>query len=270
MRATAPPAVLIAVLAAFGACSDPQPEPEPNPEPVETVVTSPAPSVTPTGTAAVEDECENQAAVVADPVRRLSAPTRVDIDGDTVPENVFIAFDPTAPVGCQAFIVVQILDDIYSAAIWEKGPESGLPRPSIYSFVDLNGVPGSEILVAEAAGASTQFLGAFVLEADALSRIRITGANDSRFPEVGDLFPYGGSVGHLETTDCAEDGTLVVSTAVPGSSQEDLENGTYSVERTFYRLDGAELRKEGKTRDFVPIERLEQIPEYAVGPFGSC
>ena len=270
MRATRGVAVLVAAVAALGACSDPAPEPEPSPAPVDTVVTSPVVSETASPTVAADAECENAAAVAADPIRRTNAPVRVDVDGDGIPENVLIALDPTAPVGCQAFLVVQILDVVYSASIWEAGPQSGLTEPSIHSFADINGEPGAEILVVEAAGASTQFVGAFVLTDTALERITFDGASDSSVPEAGDLFPYGGSVGHLEGVDCTDEGTIVVSSAVPGSTEEDLEGGVYNVERTFYRLEGEELHEESNTRDQVRIQRLEQFPEFAAGPFGSC
>ncbi len=263
LRTAAIAAVAAVVL---GACSDdPAPEPEPSPSPLDTVATTPAPT-TPTGEAA----CPNEPEVVADPTRRLQAPVREDVDGDNFPEEIFIAFDPGGAIGCRAFIVVDIDDTLQSVAIWEVGPQSGLPRPSIHGFVDINGEEGAEILVDEAAGASTQFVGAFVFADGSLSRITVPGGGGSSFPELGDLFPYGGSVGHLDAVDCAEDGTIVVSTAVPGRSQEDLENGIYTVERTFFRLDGAELHKEGKTREQVPVGDLEQYPEFAAGPFGSC
>ena len=261
-------AVIVAVAATVlaGCNDDPAPEPEPSPSPVETIATTPAPTPIPTEEAA----CSNESTVVADLTLRLQPPARVDVDGDRFPEEVFIAFDPGATIGCQAFLVVGIDNTFHSVAVWETGPQSGLPRPSIHGFVEINGDPGAEILVDEAAGASTQFVGAFVFADGALSRITVQGGIDSSGPELGHLFPFGGSVGHLDAVDCAEDGSIVVASAVPGSSQEDLEGGIYSLERTFFSLTGAELRKEGKTREQIPIGDLEQYPEFAAGPFGSC
>ncbi len=251
----------------LAACSDSEPEAEPSPSPLETVATTLTSTLGPT----VSEEifCPNEA-VVSDPDRRLQAPVRTDVDGDGSPEDVYVAFDSTGTIGCQAFLVVRAEETFHSQPIWEAGVQGGLPRPSIHGFVEINGAPGVEILVDEAGGASTQFVGAFVFGDRGLSRIAVKGGVPSSVSGVGDLFPYGGSVGHLEAVDCAPDGTIVVSSAVPGSSQEDLEEGIYNVQRTFYLLDGAVLRKEGATREQVPVERLNEFPEYAAGPFGSC
>lgn len=256
--------VVVATVVLAGCSDDPAPEPEPSPSPLQTVATTPAP------TASEEAACPNESVVVADPMKRLQAPVRRDVDGDVAPEDVYIASDPGDAIGCQAFIVVAIDATFHSVPIWEAGPQSGLPQPSIHGFVDIDGEPGVEILVNEAAGASTQFVGAFVFADGSLSRITVPEGAGASFPEFGDLFPFGGSVGHLDAVDCADDGTIVVSAAVPGRSQEDLENGIYTVARTFFRLDGAELRKEDTTREQVPVGDLEQYPEFAAGPFGSC
>ena len=259
---------IVGVSVVLVACSDAEPEPEPSPSALEPAAPTLTPTVSASPTATEALACPNQA-VAADPARRSGGRYRMDVDGDRFPEDVFIASDPVGTLGCQAFIVVEIQDVFYSEPIWENGADGGLPAPSIHGFADIDGDGGVEILVDEAGGASTQFVGAFVFRAGDLSRVTVPGGISSS-PELEGLFAYGGSVGHLEAVDCAPDGTIVVSSAVPGSSQEDLENGIYSVERTFYLLRGAELRKQGATREQVPAESLNEFPEYSAGPFGSC
>jgi hypothetical protein len=132
--------------------------------------------------------------------------------------------------------------------------------------VDIDGGAGEEILVDEAAGASTQFVGAFIYSDDALQRVTVSGGLDQASAAgTENLFPYGGSVGHVEAVDCTSSGTVVVSTAMPGSSQ-----GSYEIERRFYAFDGAVLKREDVESARVPIARLSRFPEYSSSPFGSC
>ena len=266
------PALLVAVLAA--ACDEqPAPEPPPSPSPVATTpVVSPAtPTVVTTSPPPRVSACANEASVAADPASRRGSTVRADVDGDGLQDEIGIGLDPAGPLGCQAFLVVETTTEAYAVPVWEAGPEAGLPRPVLHGVVDLDGEPGDEILVDEAAGASTQFVGAFVFDDGALARITVEGGlPGSASGATGDLFAYGGSVGHIEAVDCAADGTFVVSTAVPGASQEDLERGVYDIERRFFTLNGSVLAPERTEREQVPIDRLERFPEFAAGPFGSC
>ena len=84
------------------------------------------------------------------------------------------------------------------------------------------------------------------------------------------LFPFGGSVGHIEAVGCDPDGALVVTQALPGGSREDLGKQVYDVTRRSYRLEGSELEPVDLERTEAPIEKLDRFPEFAAGPFGTC
>ena len=214
-------------------------------------------------------ECPNEAEV-ADVSRQVGPSVTGDVDGDGTLDSVFLATDGTGPPGCAAFVVAELAAGATIAApAWEIGPEGGLPQPRLHSMVDLNGVPGVEVLVDEAAGASTQFVGAYVYSGGDLVKVDVsgTGATDEG---SGDLFPYGGSVGHLEAADCAPDGRLVVSTATPSSNGADAAEGIYVVQRRFFVFDDAALDLDETVRTKLPIDDLTRLPEFGAGPFGSC
>jgi len=220
----------------------------------------------PTGTVSVTPiGCANEPVIAADASRQLGTSARGDVDGDGIEDQIRLAADPEGPEGCTAFVVAEIGGSVASAPVWEVGREGGLPQPRIHGFADIDGRPGNEILVDEAAGAATQFVGAFVLVDGDLQRIT---ADGGIVPEAGpfaDLFPYGGSVGHAEAVDCTKDG-IVVSTAVPAASG----SMRYEVERRFFTYDDGTLDKADVVTETVPSQNLNRFPEYASGPFGSC
>jgi hypothetical protein len=226
------------------------------------VITSSDPSATPT-----EPACDNQERVVADPAARVGG-VGEDIDDDGEEDTIFIAVDGPAESGCRAFLVVDDGSEILAAPVWEIGPEGGLPQPRIVALVDVDGEPGAEIVVTEAAGASSEFVGLFTVYDGSLARVTIDGPSEDEVTD--DLFAYGGSVGHIEGVGCTEPGTVVASTAVPGDQPGDLEEGIYGVERKLFEFEGATLVSAGTERERVPIDRLERFPEFASGPFGTC
>jgi hypothetical protein len=79
----------------------------------------------------------------------------------------------------------------------------------------------------------------------------------------GDLFPYGGSVGHLESSDCASKRRVVVSAATPSGRR-------YQLERRFFAVHGTRLILEATDRLLVDIRDLDDYPEFAGPPFVSC
>ena len=169
-----------------------------------------------------------------------------------------------------AFIVVELGNvTVVAAPVWEVGAEGGLPQPRIHGFIDIDGRPGTEVLVDEAAGASTQFVGAFAAVEEDLERVTAEGGVAPGAGPVADLFPYGGSVGHIEAVDCTTDG-IVVSTATPSGSSADAGSVAYEVERRFFSFDGVDLEEEDVETETVPIEELNRFPEYESSPFGNC
>jgi len=212
--------------------------------------------------------CPNESAIAPDPARQLGTSSTADIDGDGIQDRVRLAADPAGPVGCTAFVVVEFIGaPVAAAPVWQAGPEAGLPQPRIHGFADIDGRGGDEILVEEGAGASTQFVGAFVFLDDDLKRMTTEGGIVPGAGPLADLFPYGGSVGHAEAVDCTAEG-VVVSTAVP--ADETGGSVRYEVERRFYAVRGAALEKDEVVTETVAAANLDRFPEYAVGPFGSC
>lgn len=267
---------LIAVAFLFAACSGGEPEVGELPPGVfegspSVGIATPSASVSPSAAVSVASpECPNEDAVAGDPARQIGPSLSADVDGDGAADDIHLAVDETGGEGCAAFVVVELASSgVDAAPVWQVGPQGGLPAPRIQGFVDIDGAGGQEIVVDEAAGASTQFVGVFIYTDGALQRVTISGGLDSTSaPGTENLFPYGGSVGHVEAVDCASTGTVVISTATPGSTQDG--QGLYEIERRFYSFDGALLEREDVETHQVPIARLSRFPEYASSPFGSC
>jgi hypothetical protein len=192
---------------------------------------------------------------------------RGDVDGDGLPDTVRIAVDPAGGVGCQAFVVLQTASGARTAARtaaaisqWESTPV--LPAPHLRSLAQIDAVPGGEIVIDVAAGASTQFEGVYTLSQGDLVSLTVKGA-----PFSG-LFAYGGSVGHLDGEACSQGGEVVVSSATfKGPS------GTrYKVVRRFFRpAVGALQYIRGRTqRQLVRLSQLPGLPEFSGPPFAGC
>ncbi len=143
----------------------------------------------------------------------------------------------------------------------EEGREYGLAQPRLNSLAMIDAEPGAEILVDLEQGASTQFVGIFTMHSGDLVRVRFQGEG-----APPDLFPYGGSVGHIEASECGEEpGTVVVSVATPLRDR-------YEVKRSVYRFEGAELIPDGGASERVVVapDEIQELPEFASSPFGSC
>jgi hypothetical protein len=185
-----------------------------------------------------------------------------DVDGDGTDDKVSLFADPEGDEGCGAFLVVEAASTIV-ASVWEVGEVAGLPQPSLQGLRDVDGAAGFEIIVNEAAGASTQFVAVYRVQGDAIERFEFAG-------EPEDMFAFGGSVGHVEAVDCSAETDVVVSTAVPAPGEEALEKGLYRVVRTLISYDGVTPRVEDKQVHEVLISDLDRFPEYANSPFGTC
>jgi hypothetical protein len=251
-------AVVLGTMLLMAACDSGTDASAERPEP--SVITSSTPTV-------VEPSCANQERVVKGFLSRRGGGLRADVDGDGLVDTVDVVLDEGAEPGCRAFVVADTSRGI-AAPMWEIGPEGGLPRPRIAGLVDVDGEEGAEIVTVEAAGASTEFAGLFMVEDGVLARVTVDAPSEDELTE--DLFAYGGSVGHIEGVGCEGPGTIVSSVAVPGDSPRDLEDGIYDVERRLFVFDGTTLIDAGIQQEAIPIEELEQFPEFASGPFGSC
>jgi hypothetical protein len=221
-----------------------------------TVTPQPPPSAVPEPPEAV---CPNQTAVVADESLQTEGAVAGDVDGDGTEEVVSIFFDPSGADGCQAFVVAHSGEEIVAAGPLESwSSDFGLPMPTLNSLRDVDGEPGLEVVVNMGAGASTQFVGIAALAEGAFSQVTSAAAG-----EAGGLFGVGGSVGHLEAVDCAPDGRVVASFAAPAGDR-------YRVERRFLVFSGTELVEDAVEVSRVPLGQINDFPEYASSPFGSC
>lgn len=228
--------LLAAALLLFAACDERAGAPR----------TSPTPRTSPS----LDLRCEEQADALTDPdVHELTG----DVNGDGSPERIVIA---EAEAGCPPLMIVEGESEALTLTIEEEGSSLGLPR--LVALVEIDDRPGAEIAAALVAGASTEFFGAYSVVGGELARLRIAGPG--RF---GDLFPSGGSVGHLDATDCADGGRIVISSAEPLGDR-------YLVERRFYEVEEGVLRRASRGDRLVGFDELQTIPEFGSTPFGSC
>ena len=206
-------------------------------------------------------ECSNEAELRADKSARRGG-MRDDVTGDGVAEEVFIAVDEGAEVGCRALLFVRSDEGTSAASLDVEDTELGLGLPALSGLKQIDGKGGSEVIVDMAAGASTLFAGVFTFADGGLDQVRIEGSQ----PPAENLFAHGGGVAQLSAADCAADNAVLISTAVS-------EGRRYRVGRYSYEFDGVLLAR-NPTQDETRIVRLEMIPrsfpEFARPPFSSC
>lgn len=217
------------------------------------------PDATEAPAAAPEPACDNQEAVLGDPSLRAGSPEEADVDGDGTPETVSVYYDPEGQVGCEAFVAAEGDETTVAGALETWRGEFGLPMPTLHSVADVDGEPGDEIVVNMGGGASTQFVGLVVADGAVLRQVT-TAVPGQAAPG---MFGFGGSVGHLDAIDCAPDGGVIVSSALP-------DDEVYRVERTTFDFSGAELIQQKRKVARVPLEKIDRFPEYGASPFGSC
>jgi hypothetical protein len=92
-----------------------------------------------------------------------------------------------------------------------------------------------------------------------LTRYEIEGSDP-----YADMFPTGGSVGHLEASDCMGAARVVISLAVPGGDGYDLRRSFYAVSDARFTRDGVEKIRLDDQQD------LEAYQEFIATPFGTC
>lgn len=143
-----------------------------------------------------------------------------------------------------------------------EGAEASVVPPSVSGLANIDGRDGSEVIVRLISGASTEFYVAFSAAGGRLEGLTVQGG------EFGDLFPSGGSVGHLQQTDCRDAGSIVVATAVP-------QGDRYLLRRAVFDFDGKTFSRNAaaSTKELVAADDLASgaVPEFASGaPFSSC
>jgi hypothetical protein len=187
-----------------------------------------------------------------------------DINGDSESDVIRLMFASELEVGCQALLEIDVDETRSVVPIWEIGPQGGLPRPRLHSLAQVDGEAGLEILVDEASGASTQFVAVYTYEGTRINQIEPPGVQDG-------LFPYGGSVGHIEAAGCAAGGDIVVSQAVPSATRRALATSLYDVTRRYFTASGeAYTRERVERHNDVPLKNLDRFDEFGSGPFGNC
>ena len=215
--------------------------------------------------------CDNESRVVDSTEVPSEGVLTGDIDGDETGDSIFIATDEDAEAGCRSFLVVTSETTIYSAPVDPSGRPRTLTEPTLNSLIQFDFEPGMEIVVNLETGASTQFVGVFKLTTEGIERITIEGRGPGPFAQElaqDNLFPFGGSVGHLEAVDCLNPALIVMSAAIPMGNAADR----YKVERRFFRLDSTVLALQPESTEVHEVKGLtvDSFREFAGSPFGSC
>jgi len=214
--------------------------------------------------------CPNGGEVAVDQSLQIGQVMEGDVDGDGADDRVWLSADPSGPPRCRGFLTVETEEKTYWAVTDASEMPSSLQEPLLSSLPNIDGEGGAEIVVNLEAGASTEFVGVFKLTRAGLERMGVDGRAPGPFGgESRDLFAYGGSVGHLEAVDCAGDGLVVMSAALP--SRNDARS--YRVERRFFETgptSGLSLKRELTERHTVRDLKVDDFPEFAGSPFLSC
>jgi hypothetical protein len=207
---------------------------------------------------AAEPDCSNQDAVISSPGAVRSGNLTGDVDGDGSDDRLLVAVDTDSPKGCQAFLVADTGAGKLAEEISDPDISFDLGLPSLESVVPVDARPGDEVVVRILAGASTLFVGLFTVHDGELERIELTGD----VAQYGNLFPSGGSVGHLEGSDCVAD-RIVVSLALPKKLR-------YEVTRNFYTLSETKAEQADSETAVVRAKDLNRYPEFEGTPFSHC
>jgi hypothetical protein len=228
------------------------------------VTPSPSPNATPTQSPTpTPGGCANEAAIASAPNLLRPGSLRGDVDGDGKPDTVRIALDPSGANGCRAFVVVRLArGSTLTAPIPQWEPTPVLPAPHLNSLARIDSVPGDEVVIDVAAGASTQFEGVYTYSAPGLAPVTATGT-----PFDG-LFAYGGSVGHLDGEACTPRGSIVIS----GATERGVSPVRYKVVRRFFRPGAGVLiyRPSRTQRKVLRLRTLQRLPEFSGAPFAGC
>jgi hypothetical protein len=215
---------------------------------------TPATSPSPSG-------CPNEADLIADE-GALRGPLRGDVTGDGRADEVFVAVDEGAEIGCRALLLVRFEGETVATSIDREDLEFALGLPVPVGLRQIDGRGGGDVIVDLAAGAATVFAGVFGFGDGGWEQIRVEGSQ----PPAVDLFAHGGGVGQLSGVDCGADGSVLISTAVPDGRR-------YLVERFTYEFDGRTLVRDPAqdvTRKVKFRELPRRFPEFGGPPFAGC
>jgi hypothetical protein len=189
---------------------------------------------------------------------------RGDLDGDGGEETVSLAIDRSGEPGCQAFVSVESDTVTGVVAIDEPQMSFDLGLPALDSTAQIGFGAGDEVVVVVTSGASTQFFALVTVVEGKPVQVTI---QEGPF---GNLFPYGGSAAHLESSDCGEpsedelEGPLIVISSATSAGND------FRIERTFYAADAPELKPATTERGTVTFEELVSYPEFGEAPFAHC
>ena len=219
-----------------------------------TITASDAPSPTATPTPPCMDEIASG--------ERLPGAIEGDVDGDGTVDDVFLVRSTSGVPECRTLLVVEGDMATYAASTDDPEMPYSLPQPRLNRLAYVDDAGGAEVLVDVESGASTQFLGMFTIADGLLQRVKLQGDSG-----LGDLLPYGGSVGHIEASNCpldrVQDQDVVIAVATPRGPR-------YLIERTYYNLEGATLVPVATEEERLPVEALSQEHDYVTSPFGAC
>lgn len=242
-------------LVLLGGCSQQEPPPAAEPSPSTADASPPGARPTLVPRCANQDEAISSGEVVGGEVSG-------DVDGDGSDDLVYLVRDGDGAVGCQTFLVAETAAGSLATPTSEADVSYSLQAPRVNSLIQVDGSGGLEVLVDLEQGASTQFLGMFKVTATGLEKVRILGGS-----AYGDLFPYGGSVGHMEASNCTDErgADVLIAMATPNATD-------YTIRTVLYEMKGASLR---------PLPLHEQppvatgadvgLPEgFDSSPFGDC
>jgi hypothetical protein len=180
---------------------------------------------------------------------------RGDVDGDGVPDQVWLVRLRQTWARCGAFVVVRARGRTLTRPL-RTSPDPGVPSLNGLAALRLRPL---EIVLTLEEGASTAVARVFTVRAGRISEI----VSDT----VGGGFPYEGSVTHLNAIDCQR-GLVVAS----GWFERDSSGRSFGFERRFYRVgkSGFQLvRKEhGTSTSPFPQRELSEFREPQ--PFPSC
>ena len=212
------------------------------------------------GTRVIGD-CHNAAAAARAAARSDESWVRADLDGDGAPDAAGIAKDPRGGSGCTAFFVAELTGGrTYVRPLSFPGIQNAPGLPAVVGAARINQRPGAEVIVAAAAGASTEFVVIFTLARRGPVAMEISSG-----PDAGALIPYGGSVAHLDGAACARRRGIVVL------SHAEAPGAAYRLVRRYYRARSVTLAPAGARRSGdVEARDLRRFPEFRGPPFWNC
>jgi hypothetical protein len=194
---------------------------------------------------------------------------RADVDGDGDRDAAWVT--ARRPEGrCRYFLKVNLVGEDADPKKRLRGADRFTMRnfSRIAAMVEVDLVPGKEIGVTMAQGASTSFMGLFTMRGDEIRRIRV----DGRGAPDGDLFPSGGSITFRAGADCARNrppGTIIYSTAVLNN-----DGDRYRVKRRWFMTEGVsthfERTSEPTRRQRVRPGNLDRLYEFDGKTFDEC